>query len=598
MIWNLGPFQALPVLIETDGNGSDESCSSSTQEAQRVYYDAVFEIKMEIRADMTSWLIRFFALAFVVTLAIAAAAATSIQKTKIELKDGWYYLNGRKFLVNAIGYEPGARPGEDPYRQRVSDLAQIRQDLKNIKSAGFNGIRTWSELSEDELKVVQESGLKILFGIGLKQDEDFSDPEVVERDLALVTKTLAYTRKYDCVITYLIMNEPLPAHLHKVGAQATLDLWTKVRDLIHREHPGIPVTISGNSAITEWVDMNIFDVYSRNGYDYNFGVNWTHGFANAQRFLAEYYGGTKPAMLTEFGRSVSRHGDGLYGGNTLDSQRDAMLKYYRDILDSGATGLCPFYYADGWWKGGEPAIHNDTPEEWFGFWGFKDVNDKAGHPRPAWHALKQYNQALVTSPKNQQFYQNEIPVEAFFQPDVKQFRVIYLDGAVLEAVPDSKGYFSGTIAFAGEDLKDRELVFESYDAQGRLLKIETIIVLTGRDPIQWPTLELHTTTTDLTTAKEVPFELQVTNVEPFALISNVREAFVPHKDWEAGTSRSWKIDPQKKQQGIRDRYLVPDECVMLAIYAGTDIRYGKFVKTIYAQKFLYRGNWADLIRVK
>jgi hypothetical protein len=46
------------------------------------------------------------------------------------------------------------------------------------------------------------------------------------------------------VITYLIMNEPMPAHIRKVGAQATLDLWIQLRDLIHREHPGVPVAIS------------------------------------------------------------------------------------------------------------------------------------------------------------------------------------------------------------------------------------------------------------------------------------------------------------------------------------------------------------------
>jgi len=95
------------------------------------------------------------------------------------------------------------------------------------------------------------------------------------------------------------------------------------------------------------------------------------GFANGLRLLGENYGGTKPQILTEFGRSVSRQGFGLYGGNTLEAQRDAMLKYYRDILDSGATGMCPFYYADGWWKAGREAIHDDEAEEWFGFIGFK-----------------------------------------------------------------------------------------------------------------------------------------------------------------------------------------------------------------------------------
>ena len=36
--------------------------------------------------------------------------------------------------------------------------------------------------------------------------------------------------------------------------------------------------------------------------------------------------------------------------------------------------MCPFYYADGWWKGGEKSIHHiEQPEEWFGFWGYKDL---------------------------------------------------------------------------------------------------------------------------------------------------------------------------------------------------------------------------------
>ena len=138
------------------------------------------------------------------------ALAAPAPKAKIEVKDGWYYIDGHKFFVNAIGYEPGARPGEDPYKRRVSNPPEMRQDLNNIKAAGFNGIRTWSELTEDELKLVQASGLKIIFGIAIKPDEDFGDPKVVERDLELTRRVLAYARKYDCVITYLIMNEPMP----------------------------------------------------------------------------------------------------------------------------------------------------------------------------------------------------------------------------------------------------------------------------------------------------------------------------------------------------------------------------------------------------
>ena len=544
-------------------------------------------------------LYRCILLAFLAGCVTALAAPAP--KAKIEIKDGWYYVDGHKFFVNAIGYEPGARPGENPQKPHVSNLPEIQQDLENIKTAGFNGIRTWTAMPEDELKLVQESGLKVVYGIWVKPDEDFGDPKVVERDLEQVKNTLAYTKKYDCVITYLIMNEPMPAHIHQVGAQQTLDLWVKVRDLIHREDPGVPVTISGNTAITGWLNLNVFDVYGHNTYDYTTeGSNFSHGYANTNRFVAELNGNAKPVLVTEFGRSVSREGAGerQYGGNTLEEQAVAMTSAYRALLDSGVAGVCPFYYADGWWKGGDPAVHRDTAEEWFGFWGFKDLNDRTGYPRPAWHALAEYNQALVASPKNQQFYLNEVPVEAFLGPEVKQFRVIYQDAVIWEATPDAYGYISGKLSFAGQDLMDRELVFESYNAQGRLLKQESVVVLTGKEPIVWPTLEMRTPVTDLDQAKEVPVEYKLTNNTVFSLGSELRYVFAPHKDWEPGETHRRTIDPKLKQQSVSDTFSLPDNCFLLGLYAGTDIRYGKFTKTIFAQKYLFRSAWADPIRAK
>lgn len=527
-----------------------------------------------------------------------SAAAPAKRASKLELKDGFYVIDGHKIFLNAIGYEPGARPGEAPYDKRVSNLAQIKSDLARIKAAGYNGIRTWSEMSEPELKLVQASGLKMVYGIWLKPEENFADPAVVAKDLELIKKTLAFTHKYDCIVTYLIMNEPQPLHLQKVGAQATRDLWLQAKELIHQLHPGVPVTISGNTQITEWLDMNLFDVYGRNAYDYKDGANFTHGFANAQRMVAEPYSKNRPILLTEFGRSVSRAGGGLYGGNTLQEQSDAMVKYYRDILDAGAAGACPFYFADGWWKGGKPEIHDDTAEEWFGFIGFKDLKDQKGLERPAWYALKQYNQALVASPKNQQFYQNEVPIEIFAQPSVKKVRVIYQDGVLQELKPDAHGYITGKLSFAGEDLKDRELVFESYDAKGALVKIETLVVLTGKDPIKWPTLELRTSATNLEGTNDLGVEMEVKNGSVFTLTDEIRVAYAAHKWWDRAEARAKKLDPKQADQVVTDHFAVPGDSPVLSVYVGTDIHYGKFVKTLYTQKFLYRGTWADPLRFK
>ena len=256
----------------------------------------------------------------------AQAEPAASRSAPIEMKDGWFYLDGEKFFINALGYEIGARPGQHPYEARGNEPERVKQDMAAIKAAGFNAIRTWSELTEDELQMVQASGLKVIFGIGIQPDQDFAAPEVVAGALAIVDDVLAYSRKYDCIIAYLVMNEPMPQHIQKVGAQATVDLWTQMRDRIHREHPGIPVTISGNSAITEFVDMNLFDIYAYNAYDYD-GFNYTHGYANAARILPELNGQGKPLLLTEYGLSVSGEGSARYGGNTLAAQMH-MVPWY------------------------------------------------------------------------------------------------------------------------------------------------------------------------------------------------------------------------------------------------------------------------------
>jgi hypothetical protein len=527
-----------------------------------------------------------------------AQPASSGGKSRVEIRDGWYYVDGRKGFVNALGYEVGARPGQHPYEHRVSDVARLRADLALIKAAGFNAIRTWSELDQDELSVVRESGLLIVFGIWVPPGEDFSDPRVVARDEALVRRVLSYSKRFDNIVTYLIMNEPMPEHIRRVGARATVALWTRLRDIIHAEHPGIPVTITGNAAIGAWVDMNLFDVYAYNAYDYDDGTNYTHRFANGNRFLAEWNAQGKPLVITEFGRSVSRSGGDHYGANTLRQQAEDVLQDYRELLDAGAAGACPFYFADGWWKSGAPAVHDDLPEEWFGFRGYADLADGEGYPRPVWHALAAYNEALVTSPRNGVFYQNQVPLEVFLQDDVARLRVIDRDRVIFERTGLARGSFSGTLSFAGEPLTDRELVLEFSDAAGKLLKLETLVILTGKDPVVWPTLELRTASRDLALERDVAIDVTLKNETAFTLGSELRYVFAPHVGWERGEKRRAVLDPGKREQKVHDVYRVPEASPVLGLYAGVDVSYGKFATTIYAQRFVYRGNWADAIRLR
>ena len=62
-------------------------------------------------------------------------------------------------------------------------------------------------------------------------------------------------------------------------------------------------------------------------------------------------------------------------------------------------------------------------------------------------------------------------------------------------------------------------------------------------------------------------------------------------------TQSQTIETDQAEYSFTDSYTLSDDCLVLNVAAGVDVRYGKFVKRIYNQKFVYRGNWADPVKV-
>jgi beta-galactosidase/beta-glucuronidase len=148
--------------------------------------------------------------ALLIILSLATTIlGSSAPQTRIEIKDNWYYLNGQKFFIKALGYEIGARPGQHPYKGvQADDLDLMKFDLRVIKEAGYNTIRTWSPFTEPQLKLAQDSGLKLIMGVDVDPDKDYGDPKFIKDCEDNLKKVLSYAKKYDCIITYLLINEP------------------------------------------------------------------------------------------------------------------------------------------------------------------------------------------------------------------------------------------------------------------------------------------------------------------------------------------------------------------------------------------------------
>ncbi len=115
-------------------------------------------------------------------------------------------------------------------------------------------------------------------GLEVNPEEDYGDPDFLNRIKKDMKKLMGYAPKYDCIISYLVINEPQTDHIHHVSGKAFVDLMQMLTDIIHEEHPNVPVTLAANAMISDYMDQSIFDVYAYNCYDHIEGQTATMGF--------------------------------------------------------------------------------------------------------------------------------------------------------------------------------------------------------------------------------------------------------------------------------------------------------------------------------
>lgn len=149
----------------------------------------------------------------------------------------------------------------------------------------------------------------------------------------------------------------------------------------------------------------------------------------------------KPLIITEHGLSVSPNGDGRgYGGNTLAEQRDGMIRMNEDWLAAGAVGGCAFMWTDGWWKTGSEDQHNPGPESWYGI--LEVDTDYVGKPRPVYYALKEFNKAIRTLPRDGQNVTEVFEVEVW-SPGAAKVQYKLDDGPWLELDRSGNSWWRG-----------------------------------------------------------------------------------------------------------------------------------------------------------
>ena len=385
-------------------------------------------------------------------------------------------------------------------------------------------------------------------GLNIRPEEDYGDPQFIKESETEINRVMQYAKKYDCIITYLVINEPQTDHIHSVTGKAFVNLMKTLIDIIHKGHPGIPVTLSANAMISDYMDESFFDVYAYNCYDHNEAQTATMGFKDYIKGLNELNGLDKPFITTEFGYSVSPSGgNGQYGSNTLKQQSDGLISNYRDLIDAGAVGMCPFYYADGWWKGGNKSDHSlNQPEEWFGFWGYSDLNDKYGSPRPVWFAMRDYMKGLIISPKNNSIHtQTYIPLELYNNKEIKKVVVKFRDKVLYSKSITKEGYFADSFTINPDGIEDMELAFEFYNKANQIIKSESINILASNGPFELPKLTIEVTPgKDLNDGKIASIKTKIETTNNFKLVGDLKVNYNTHLGWETGSQVSVSIQDQ------------------------------------------------------
>lgn len=397
------------------------------------------KVRLKRLLSILGFLAGYTVLAFVILGQYTALQERS--SSRWEIRDGFFYRDGAKFLIKAVGWDP-TRPSELPWaRKRSASL--LDEDMAGIRAAGFNAIRTWELLSRQELAAAARHGLGVIMGVWVDPKGPFHDPEFRAGQLAKVKEAVRQAKASNAVIAYLVMNEPDPKHVLSEGGGVTGAFLREILMTVREEDPSALVGFSTWPGL-EFFDEPALDLTAVNLHPFRPEVLMEAlGYAGLVRAWREKLAGERPLLISEYGISVSKFKKkaNAPGGATEQDQERELPRLTDALLRAGAAGGAIFMWVDGWWKDndepGDEKTHDEKDaEEWFGLKSF-DANpsDPKGRARPALAAMRKFNRAVLTLPQDGPVAAREIEVEAYVEEEVPVTVEISVNGSQPLIVP-------------------------------------------------------------------------------------------------------------------------------------------------------------------
>ncbi|MBN1269950.1 MAG: hypothetical protein JXB04_10195, partial [Kiritimatiellae bacterium] len=335
----------------------------------------------------------------------------------VRVADGAFQRGDERFWIKGVGYSP-FRPGQRPGPGAVPPDDILREDMRRIRAAGFNTLRTWDDMPDRLYEIAEEHGLQVLSGVSVPIGNP-AEPASAATAAEWAAYTVGRLRKHPNIIGYLMVNEPSPDVIEEAGEEAMRAWYRSVIAAARGADPVRPI------ATTPWIvmwflNMPEWDLLCYNIYNYHPSlITRNMGYARLVDHARRTQAGGRPFVVTEFGYSVSPKGEGRfgYGGNTAEEQARGIADILSWIVAGGAQGACVFEWNDEWWKPlntpRDEFTHDDDPEEHFGLVEFKGAADKVGSLRPAYDAVRKCFQNLVLSPREGEVIAGDVPVRVY-----------------------------------------------------------------------------------------------------------------------------------------------------------------------------------------
>jgi hypothetical protein len=310
---------------------------------------------------------------------------------ELEIRGDYLYMEGEPFFIRGVGYSPW-RPGQWPGSDKV-DIKIIEHDLKMIKEAGFNTIRSWAALDQEVLKLAGEYDLYVIQGIWVDPHHNFADNKWQDIEIKRLESIVGYTKAYPNVLMYMVMTEPTTRAILHAGIEETEGFFKRIVDTI-RKIDKRPVSMD-SWIPAGFLDHSMWDIVTFNVFMFTpDSINRVLGFEDYVRFIKTNYAKGRPLLIGETGGfSVSDKSEGMlgFGGNTEEEQSKGNINSILTSFKAGAAGACVVSWIDTWHYPKDANVHDDEQWEWAGIIAMEDKKDPYGRPRLVYHNLKKFN---------------------------------------------------------------------------------------------------------------------------------------------------------------------------------------------------------------